>query len=131
MVAEALLLPGDHRTGLDERQGLLPACPEARQPHPEQTIGWTEAWARHRVLIDRELMPQREVFQVQRGSRPEEACNAGQQSGDHREHDQKPPHHGMSEDGGVRCSGMKRNSKKVKRMKSFRFSEWTGRKSWR
>jgi hypothetical protein len=30
------------------------------------------------VLIDRELMPQREVFQVQRGSRPEEACNAGQ-----------------------------------------------------
>jgi hypothetical protein len=32
----------------------------------------------------------------------------------------------MSEDGGVHCSSMKRNSKKVKLMKSFRFSGQTG-----
>jgi hypothetical protein len=77
VVAKTLALPGNDGTRLHECQSALPARPKQRQPHPEQTIGWTEAWTMHCVLIDRELMPQREVFQVQCGSRPEETCNTG------------------------------------------------------
>lgn len=49
------------------------ACPsddhQTRHPRPEQTIGRTEARSRDRSLVDRELMPPREVFQVK------EACD--------------------------------------------------------
>src|SRR5262245_27073012 len=38
MVTKALLLPGDDRAGLDERQDIGPARPEPRQPHPEHPI---------------------------------------------------------------------------------------------
>jgi hypothetical protein len=66
MIAKALALPRDHGPGLDERQGSLPARPQTRQPPPEQTIGWTEVYAMDRALIHGELMPQRDMFQVQR-----------------------------------------------------------------
>ena len=49
------------------------------------------------LSIDRELMPQGQVFQAQRGPRPEEACHEGQQSLDDGKHDQRPQHHGVSE----------------------------------
>jgi hypothetical protein len=68
------------------------------------------------------LMPQGQVFQAQRGPRPKEACHKGQQSRDDGKHDQKPPHHGVSEDGRVCSPSMRRQAKKVKSMKSFRFS---------
>ena len=64
VIAKALALPGDHGAGLDERQGALPARPQARQPRPEQTIGRKEPRAMDGVLIDRELVPKREIFQV-------------------------------------------------------------------
>ncbi len=66
MIAQALALPRHHGAGLDERQGSLPARPEARQPPPEQTIGWTEVYTMDCALIHGKLMPQRTMFQVQR-----------------------------------------------------------------
>jgi hypothetical protein len=41
---------------------------KTRHPRPEQTIGRTEARSRYRPLVDRELMPQCEVFQVEEGA---------------------------------------------------------------
>jgi hypothetical protein len=54
--------------GLDECQGIAPARPQTRQPRPEQTIRRTEVRSGHRPLVDRELMPQRQVFHGQRGA---------------------------------------------------------------
>jgi hypothetical protein len=73
IVTKALLLPGDHRAGLDKGQGIAPARPEPSQPRPEHPIGRTEARAINSLLVDRQLMPQCQVFQAQRGPRPKEA----------------------------------------------------------
>jgi hypothetical protein len=60
VIAKALALPCNNGAGLDERQGSLPARPQARQPPPEQTIGGTEVYAVDRALVYGELMPHRE-----------------------------------------------------------------------
>jgi hypothetical protein len=125
MVANALALPGDDGTGLNEHQGVLPGRPQPREPSPEQTRGRVKPRATDGLLVDRQLMPQGQVFQAQGCPRPEEACDASQQSRDDGEHDQKPPHHDLWEDGEVRCSNMKRNAKTVTRRTSFRFSGQT------
>ena len=79
MVTKALLLPGNHRPGLDEYQGIGPAPPKPGQPPPEHPISPTEARARDGLFVDRQLMPQRQVFEAQRCPGPEEARNEGQQ----------------------------------------------------
>src|SRR5262245_52870628 len=56
----------------------------------------------------------------------EKAGEGGQQSQDDRKHDQPPPHHGVSEHGGVHSSRMRRKPNKVKCMKRFRFLGQTG-----
>jgi hypothetical protein len=58
-------LPGDHDAWLDERQGILPARPQTGQPGPERAIGQPEPWATDGLLVHGDLMPQRQVFQVQ------------------------------------------------------------------
>ena len=65
VIPEPSLLPSDYRARLHGRQGLLPAPPEARQPAPEEAIRWTELGTLNGVLIDGELMPQRDVFEPQ------------------------------------------------------------------
>jgi len=65
VVTKALLLPGDDRARLDEYQGIEPAWPEPSQPRPESPIGRTEARAINGLFVDRQLMPQGQVFQVQ------------------------------------------------------------------
>jgi hypothetical protein len=65
VVTKALLLPGDHRAGLDEYHGFGPAPPKPGQPPPEHPISRTEAWASNGLLVDRQLMPQGQVFQAQ------------------------------------------------------------------
>jgi hypothetical protein len=65
VVTKALLLPGDHGTGPDERQGIEPTRPEPSQPRPEHPIGRTETRAINGLLVDRQLMPQCQVFQAQ------------------------------------------------------------------
>jgi hypothetical protein len=62
MVAKTLLLPGDHRSGLDEYQDIGPAPPKPGQPPPEHPISPTEARARDGLFIDSQLMPQRQIF---------------------------------------------------------------------
>jgi hypothetical protein len=57
VVANALPLPGDHGTGLDECQGGMPARPEPRKSRPEQVIGAPESRASDGLLIDGKLMP--------------------------------------------------------------------------
>jgi hypothetical protein len=64
VTAKALALPADHDAGLDECQGFAPARPEPRQPRSDHPIGQPEARSWHRSLVYRELMPQRQVFQV-------------------------------------------------------------------
>jgi hypothetical protein len=39
MIAKPLLLPRDHRTWLDKREGGLPAGPQTGQPGPKQPVG--------------------------------------------------------------------------------------------
>ena len=65
VVPKALLLPGDDRPGLDERQDLLPARPQSREPRPEQAIGQAKTRAMSSLFVDRQLMPQGKVFQAQ------------------------------------------------------------------
>jgi hypothetical protein len=77
-VANALGLPGDDRPGLDEYQCGLPTGPEAGQPSPEQAIGLPEARAMEGLLVNRQLMPQRQMFQTQGRPGPEESHGEGQ-----------------------------------------------------
>jgi hypothetical protein len=66
MVAKTLALPRNDGAGLNERQGVLPGRPEPRETHPEQPIGWAKSRAMDGPLIDRKLMSQRKIFQMQR-----------------------------------------------------------------
>jgi hypothetical protein len=79
MLTKSLLLPGDHRTGLDECQGGLPAGPQASKLYPEHPINRTKVRAMDGLLIDRDLMPQRQVFQAERCMGPEERDDESQQ----------------------------------------------------
>jgi len=62
VVAKALALPGDHRPGLDEDQGIKPTPPKPGQPPPEHPIGPPEARAIDSLFVDRQLVPQGQVF---------------------------------------------------------------------
>jgi hypothetical protein len=85
--AECRLLPCDDRTGLDEGQSGLPTGPEPGQPDPEQAIGPMEVRAMDGLSVNRQLMPQRQVFQAQGRSGPEESQSEGQQSREDGKHD--------------------------------------------
>src|SRR5262245_27589353 len=64
MVPESFLLPSNDRARLDEREHLLPAGPQPREPDPEETVGRPQHWARAALFIDRELMTQGDEFQL-------------------------------------------------------------------
>jgi hypothetical protein len=51
MILESFLLPGNDRTGLHERQGILPARPQAREPAPEHAIGRPKPRSGEALLI--------------------------------------------------------------------------------
>jgi hypothetical protein len=72
-MAAKLLLPRDHRVWLDEHQSGLPTGPEAGQPDPEQAIGPMEARPMGRLLVNRPLLPQRQVCQAPGCPEPEES----------------------------------------------------------
>src|SRR5215471_1846393 len=75
VIPEPFLLPGNDGARLHERQGLLPARPQARQPAPEEAISWPKLGTRNGVLIDSQLMPQGHVFEAQRLVRPKVRYN--------------------------------------------------------
>ena len=60
---EASPLPPDHRGGLDDGDGIVPAGPQAGQQDPEQAVGGSQPWARHGALEDDQLVPQGEVLE--------------------------------------------------------------------
>jgi hypothetical protein len=64
MITKSLLLPGDHGPGLNERQSVLPVGPQSRQPRPEHTITWPQTRTRDRLFVDRDLVAQRDDFDL-------------------------------------------------------------------
>jgi hypothetical protein len=70
VISEPFFLPGDDGARLDELQGLLPAMPQAGEPHPEESIRWTQLETLDDVLINGELMLQGHVFEAQGFMRP-------------------------------------------------------------
>jgi hypothetical protein len=78
MVTKSLVLPGNTRVGLDERQGVLPDWPQLGQPYPKQASGRTEVRAPNSLLIHCALMPQHDVFQAQGGTGAEQGGDEGQ-----------------------------------------------------
>jgi hypothetical protein len=60
--AQAFVLPSHDHARLDECHGIVPARPQPGQPRPQQAIRGRHLWAVDHLLIDGELMPQREVF---------------------------------------------------------------------
>ena len=60
MIAEAALVPLEHRPRLDKMQSLAPSGPESSEPRPEHTVAGLEAEpARSASFIDAQLMTQR------------------------------------------------------------------------
>ena len=59
--AQMPLVQPDHRAGLDQRENLWPARPQAREPDPEYAIGGPKLRAGDALFIDRDLMPQGDV----------------------------------------------------------------------
>jgi proteasome assembly chaperone (PAC2) family protein len=79
-----------------------------------------------RLLVNRQLTPQRQVFQAQGCPGPEESHSEGQQSREDGEHHQRPPHKRMSAGVEVRSSRVRMIAEQVKSVNSFRFSGQTG-----
>ena len=78
MVSEAFALPADHRPRLHDDEGLSPPGPGSREPRPEDTVGWSQLRASPGSLVDRELVAQREDFDLQRQAGADhgsEACH--------------------------------------------------------
>ena len=90
MVPESFLLPGNDCARLDEREHLLPAEPQPREPDPEETVGRTQRWARAALFIDRELMAQGDEFQLHGESGPEPGAEGGEKDRDDGWHDRQP-----------------------------------------
>jgi hypothetical protein len=65
MIAKALTLPANHRSGLNYDQSIPPSRPPEREPRPENTIFWINPWTLGCSLIDRELMSQCDVLKLQ------------------------------------------------------------------
>ena len=59
---EAAAMPGDDRGGPDDHQGRLPVRPGQSEADPEQPVGPTNGWLRTRAMVDRQLLPQRQVL---------------------------------------------------------------------
>ena len=93
---QAITVPGWTNARASHQPG------HSRDSHAQNRLGRVKSRAMDRLLVDRQLMPQCQVFQAQGCPRPKEAHNQGQQRRDDGEHDQKPPHKAVSQDGGLR-----------------------------
>jgi hypothetical protein len=65
VVPKALPVPRNDRARQDERQGLLPARPQPREPDPARATRGREPRAWGGLLVGSKLMPQGHVFQTQ------------------------------------------------------------------
>ncbi len=73
-------MPRDDRLRFDDMNGRPPVAPGVREPHPEETVRRREVktWAAGSIH-DRELVPERDDFQVQRGARLDDKSERVQQ----------------------------------------------------
>ena len=62
--AEPLAVPADDCLGLNDDKGVLPAWPQARKENPEKTVERTKARPWSFPLEDRQLLAERDVFQL-------------------------------------------------------------------
>ena len=79
---DASAVPRQNGGGPDDDEGGPPACPEAGQPDPEESIPTGEPGSGHGALKDRELMAEREVFERDDGSAGEEGAEEGPETED-------------------------------------------------
>jgi hypothetical protein len=126
VVAKALVLPSDDGTGLNERQGILSGRPELREPCPEQTSGWAKSRAMDSLLIHGKLVPQRKIFQAQRGMRPEQRSHEGQECRNHRRYYQRPHRDGPWKGWKYTGPGWKREREKSSMFMSLDFRDRQG-----
>ena len=75
--AKALVVPRDDGVRFDDDQSVPPVAPYRAQPCPKESIGWPQFRPLHRPIEDAQLMAQREVLQLQGGSRFEDDGRGG------------------------------------------------------
>jgi hypothetical protein len=86
VLAEAAPLPPQHGVGGHDHEGLPPPGPDPGQPDPKEPIRGAEFRARHRALVDSELLAQGQVLQSELPvAAPEEReeANQAEEGGDH------------------------------------------------
>jgi hypothetical protein len=64
VISKPFLLSGDNGAGLDQLKSLLPASPKSQEQAPKQAIRGLELGALDAVLVDGQLMPQGENFEL-------------------------------------------------------------------
>src|SRR4029434_6383186 len=79
-LTEAFPVPGDHGMRFDDDKRRSPVGPDLAQPCPEESMRRRQSRPLHRPLQDDELMPERQVLQMECGS-GFEGCRHG--SGQH------------------------------------------------
>jgi hypothetical protein len=80
LVTDSVLFHGRYGAGLHKRQGVLPAGPQTRQPHPEETVGGMETGPRYGALRDGHLVAKGNDFKLQSKTRAEQRRQKCQES---------------------------------------------------
>ena len=60
-------MPSDYSVGLDDHQQGTPACPEPRQPYPEDAVAHPQPWAFLLFAQHRQLLSKSEILGGQLG----------------------------------------------------------------
>src|SRR5712692_8228688 len=66
--AKAFPVPSDHGLGLDDDECAAPVSPHSAQPCPEKPVEGCQLRLLHRTMQNAELVPERNVFQLESGS---------------------------------------------------------------
>src|SRR5712691_8861670 len=85
--AKSLAMPGDRRRGLEDVQRRAPVAPDPREENPKQTVGGSQLRPLPGgALQDPDLMPQGDMFQLQRSAGAEHRTQRGKESGQQDQH---------------------------------------------
>jgi hypothetical protein len=80
-------MPTDHGLGYDQDERLVPGPPDPRQEHPESSITRLQPRLLDGSSQDPDLVPEREVLDLEGGAGSEDPVDHGEQRG-------KPSHAG-------------------------------------
>src|ERR1700674_1894607 len=85
--AKSLAMPGDRGRGFDDVQRRAPVAPDPREENPKQTVGGSQLRPfSGRALKDADLVPERDVLQLQRSARAEHRTQRRKDSGQQDQH---------------------------------------------